>query len=251
MTTTEALQQLGLSQHEAEVYLCLLQNGPLSPTDIAHKTGIKRPNVYAIAQTLEQKGLLYYQLVNKRKLLTAADPENIQDLVKQKLDLATSLLPHLKSIDTTGGFKANITFYQGRKAMQEMMNHALTMKKKEFCGLWPATDMNKILGKKFVEDFIAIRIKKNINLRTLQDASKESFYDEEVKTEKGRNLTHFAYVPDKYTFSLGMGIYDDTVAFYSSKKESYGFLVKSKEFAEVIRMFYDNLWDHSGKLKKD
>lgn len=248
MTINEALEQIGLNRKETLVYLHLLKYGPSTPTWIAAKTGIKRPNVYEFIKSLEEKGLIYYQLTNKRKLIVAEAPEKLSEIIQQKLNLAKSLVPALKSLDQEGSFQGKVTFYQGKKAMVNLFNEASEMKKKELLGLWSAKDMDKILDKKVIERFIKVRLKKGIKLKTLHPVEKESFYSDEINTDKGKALTQIAYIPEKHTFSLSMQIYDDTVAFYSSKKESYGFKVESKEFTEVLRLLYDNLWEHSGKL---
>jgi len=248
MTIIEVLEQLGLTKREAEVYLHALKFGPSTPSSIANKVDIKRPNIYDIVKSLERKGLINYQLINRKKLIVASDPEKIEELIKQKANLAKNLVPVLKNLDPEGSFQGKITFYQGKKSMVNLFNEALEMKNKELLGLWSAKDMDKILDKRTIEKFIAKRIKKEIKLKTAHPIEKESLYDLEVKTEKGKRLTQIAYIPDSYTFSLSMQIYDDTVAFYSSKKESYGFKVESKEFAEVLKMLYDNLWQNSGKL---
>lgn len=52
------LEQLGLSQAEAQVYLAILHHGPLAVAAIAHDTGIKRPSVYPTLSSLVDKGLV-------------------------------------------------------------------------------------------------------------------------------------------------------------------------------------------------
>lgn len=250
MTINEALEQVGLNKRESLVYLHLLKYGASYPTEIAAKTNIKRPNVYEYVKTLEEKGLIYYQLANKRKLIVAERPEKVSEMINQKLNLAKTLIPALKALDSEGSFQGKISFYQGKRSMINLFNEALEMKGKELWGFWSAKDMDKILNKKTVEKFIAKRLKKGIKLKTLHPIEKESFYSDEMNTDKGRRLTQIAYIPENYTFSLSIQIYDDTIAFYSSKKESYGFKVESKEFAEVMRTLYDIAWNNSGKLNQ-
>lgn len=247
MDVLGSLEQLGLEKKEAQIYLYLLTNGPSSPTEIANATGIKRPNIYGHVKILEQQGLIHYQLINKRKRIAAAAPSKLAELLQEKLQLAKLIIPKLAR-GTESGFKSKITFYQGKRAMINLFNEALEMKGRELLGFWSAKDMDKILDKKTIERFIVKRLKKGIALKTLHPIEKESFYSDEIHTEKGKRLTQIAYTPDKYTFSLSMQIYDDTVAFYSSQKESYGFKVESREFTQVMRVLYEIAWEHSGKL---
>jgi sugar-specific transcriptional regulator TrmB len=52
------LEQLGLSQAEAEIYLAVLQQGPLAAAAIAQETGIPRTSIYPNLCSLADKGLV-------------------------------------------------------------------------------------------------------------------------------------------------------------------------------------------------
>ncbi|TSC66409.1 MAG: transcriptional regulator TrmB [Microgenomates group bacterium Gr01-1014_80] len=249
MDTLGSLEQLGLSKKEAQIYVFLLYSGPSTPTEIANGTGIKRPNIYEYVGNLEKQGLVHYQLINKRKLIVASPPEKITELIEEKLNLAKQLVPTLAQ-RVGDSFQSKITFYKGKKAMQELFKDALFCQQKEIFYQWSPEDMNKILDKKVIEEFIKVRLKKGIKIRSLRPAEKESFYQNETDNEFGKKMTEVAYISPEYSFSLSYAIYDDKAAFYSSQKESYGFLVESKEFAEVQRMLYQIAWNNSGKLNQ-
>jgi HTH-type transcriptional regulator, sugar sensing transcriptional regulator len=243
----EILEKIGLSRRESLIYLHLLKSGPLSPTHIADKTGIKRPNVYDSLKSLETKGLIHYQLKNKRRLIAASSPKNLFDITEQRFELAKKVLPILQSMDREQSFESNISFYQGRKGLRELMNEYPKAKSKDVWFLVSPQDTNKLLGKEFIERLIQERVKRGTKLKSLRPADKESIW-EGHKTDEGRQLTEAAYVPPEYSFSLSVGVYDDVVVVLSSKREGFGFRVESKEFAEVMRMFYDIAWKNSGKL---
>ncbi|MGI8420303.1 MAG: TrmB family transcriptional regulator [Candidatus Levyibacteriota bacterium] len=250
MDIAQEIEAIGLTKCESVMYLQLLKTGPLSPTDIAMKTELKRPNVYDVIKSLEKKGLIHYQFNNKRRLISASSPKNLLEIAKQRFDLTKSVMPQLLNLDREQSFQSHITFYQGKIAMQELYSGFAKAKKKEAWVLWSPQDMNKMLGESFVKRVISKRLKRKIKIRSLRPADKESEYEEQTRTTYGRELTEVAYISPSQTFSLSLIIYDDKTAFYSSKKEGFGFLVESREFTEVMRMFYDNLWKHSGKLKK-
>src|SRR5207249_9997624 len=52
------LEELGLSQAEAEIYLAILRQGPLAAAAIAHDTGISRTSIYPSLCSLADKGLV-------------------------------------------------------------------------------------------------------------------------------------------------------------------------------------------------
>jgi hypothetical protein len=49
------------------------------------------------------------------------------------------------------------------------------------------------------------------------------------------------------TFSMAYAIYDDTVAFINSNREAYGFIVQSREFADLMTMQFEAVWAGAGK----
>ena len=241
------LERTGLTKREALIYLELLKSGPLSPTQVAVKTELKRPNVYDVARSLEKKGLIHYEFRTNRRSIAASAPQNLLDLAKSQFDFTKELLPFLLSLNSEQSFEPSISFYKGKKQMQELYWEALSCKRKEILALTSPQDLNKMLGESFVESFVKTRLKKRIRVKSLRPAEKESKYQEQQNL-LGRELTEAAYVPPDYTFSLNILIYDNCVIFCTSKNEGFGFKVDSKQIAEVMRMFYDNLWEHSGKL---
>src|SRR5688572_593777 len=56
-TLAEELTQLGLTATEAQVYLALVQNGPMGASAIAAATGLARTAVYPTLGALVDKGL--------------------------------------------------------------------------------------------------------------------------------------------------------------------------------------------------
>ncbi|KKS83544.1 MAG: Transcriptional regulator, TrmB, partial [Parcubacteria group bacterium GW2011_GWA2_43_11] len=60
-------------------------------------------------------------------------------------------------------------------------------------------------------------------------------------------LVERRYAKAGQAFRMSYSIYDDKVVFISSAKEAYGFVVQSKEFAELMLMQFELLWSNSKK----
>ena len=58
MEEIDILKKAGLSEPQADVYVCLLENGLLTPAELADKTGQSRENCYAIAKRLIELGII-------------------------------------------------------------------------------------------------------------------------------------------------------------------------------------------------
>lgn len=91
-TTENLLENLGLRRQEVLVYLSLLENEPLSISDIAKKTGLYRPAIYSALAILSQKGLVTISLIKKHKLFVAEGPAKLKDLLQTiSADLGASI----------------------------------------------------------------------------------------------------------------------------------------------------------------
>src|SRR4029079_5374266 len=55
-TAVEHLQAVGFSEYEARAYVALLQRGQLTGYEVAKVSGIPRPNVYPVTDSLERRG---------------------------------------------------------------------------------------------------------------------------------------------------------------------------------------------------
>jgi len=54
-------KQFDLTPYESRAYVSLMMHGPMSPSELAQKSGIPRPRAYDVLQSLVEKGLLIEQ----------------------------------------------------------------------------------------------------------------------------------------------------------------------------------------------
>ena len=71
----EYLKQLDLSEIEAELYLILLNKGPVSVRDLAEMSGIKRTTAYIYIDQLVDKGLVMKMVRESKRLVAANQPK--------------------------------------------------------------------------------------------------------------------------------------------------------------------------------
>ncbi|MBI4054391.1 MAG: hypothetical protein HY397_03630 [Candidatus Doudnabacteria bacterium] len=109
---------------------------------------------------------------------------------------------------------------------------------------WPILDVIKLLGPRFVEEFNHKRINQKITLKTIwprtQTPPQKKFPFLQAGIESKREVR---LAPEGVDFSLGYTIYGNTVRFISSSKESFGFLITSREFAQTMITNFDIIWD--------
>ena len=113
MELAKNLQQLGLTENQAKVYISCLQLGVDTVLNIAKIAELKRPTVYLILDELENLGLVSKTKKASKSLFKAETPEKLVTDLKIKTETANNLLPSLKAIYNLDPEKPNIKIADG------------------------------------------------------------------------------------------------------------------------------------------
>lgn len=80
----ELFKKLGFSDKEVDVYLAILQNGKVTPNDLAKVTKIKRTTVYSVVSELTNKGVVVQDFSQAKTYVVALPPEDIINILKKE-----------------------------------------------------------------------------------------------------------------------------------------------------------------------
>jgi len=126
------LQDIGLSDKEASVYLALLAYENASALEIAKKTNIKRPTVYTALESLAKKGLVSETTVGKKTYYYAEVPEKLESLIERKMvslresqKTLKDIIPQLKSLSREHGEKPIVKYFEGKEGIVSATNEFL------------------------------------------------------------------------------------------------------------------------------
>ncbi|MFH1175456.1 MAG: helix-turn-helix domain-containing protein [bacterium] len=245
MQLQQNLLQLGLDEKEAKVYLAALELGPANIQNLTKKSGIKRSTVYEMIKNLKEMGLMSETTKGKRKLLIAADPENLKKNLVQKERLLAEILPELKSISNIGFIKPKIMFFEGREGLREIYWDTLKVKNKMEYWVSPIRDIAETVGEDFLIKYIDERVRKNIWIKSLHISNKRIPYKYLDPSTYQKTLRQVRISPPNIDIANTIAIYDNKVAVMSSKKEGFGFIIESVDYANTMKVFYDLLWNAS------
>lgn len=119
MIEEKILQELGLTDIEAKIYLASLELGSDSVLRIAKKAEVKRPTAYVALDNLANKG--YVSKIEKGNVTnyTAEDPSVILNKYKERVANFTDLLPLFRAKFNRGP-KPKIRYYEGRQALYDL-----------------------------------------------------------------------------------------------------------------------------------
>ncbi len=239
------LRSLGLDSKESTIYTHALMLGIFSASEIAAKTGLKRPTCYVILESLAEKGLVSVVHQSKKLMYKAESPNLLLKQAEQNVVVAKNIIPSLLGLHRPGEGAPIIRFYSGKKGVQSIFEDSLTGGIQEYYCIGSARHLVETAGKEFMENYVKRRVKlgiKVIGVRLEDKEVEDKMYDPTDK--KALRETRFA--PEGTVIPNTMFIYKNKVAVISTR-DNFGFLVESTDFAESMLTLFKALWKVSRK----
>ncbi len=244
MEIQHTLEKIGLPETTARVYVALLKHGKATARLLAETVGIPRPSVYDHIERLKKEGLAVELEEGNKKFFQADDPKNILKLIQGKVDVLKveekkikETLPAL--LASARGIEPKIKFYAGSDGFRRVLNDILWYENTEVLFMWPYEEMREVAGREYLKRFTDRRIDQNIAIRLIW--SRHGVPPIKIPKEETR------LAPKDMRWSMGYILYDDKVAFISSRAESFAFVVTSSDFSELMRAQFEQIWKLSRK----
>lgn len=244
----EVLQSLGLPVPSQKIYRELLEHGETTARFLSEKLGITRPSTYDHLSLLTKRGLVVEKKKENKTYFAADDvrhveqalTSSIEKLEEQKKAFA-SMLPAL--LKNSSQESPKIRFYEGKEGFTYLVNDILWCKNETIYTLWPYEEMLKVVGKDVLTKFNERRLQRKITVHALWPHGSKQLND---YIWNGKDaFTKRKHAPKDITFNMGYTIYGDKVSFISSSREHFGFIVQSKDFAELMCSQFEVLWKAS------
>lgn len=245
----EVLEEIGLSEKEASVYLALLEIGSGKVQELYRKTALNRTTIYDILESLTQKGLVsrykkggatYFNALEPDRLLTyldreAEDQEKLTERQKRKI---SDILPQLVSMQNIyAAGRPKVRFFEGEKGMREAYEDTLTAKE-AILAYANVQTMHEGLPD-FFPEYYRRRAGKGIFIKAIVPQNKLSHERSLHDREEMRSIR---FLPEsELSFSPEVNIYGNKMLI-ASWKEKIAIIIESKELADLQRLTFDLLW---------
>lgn len=232
------LQEIGLNEKEAAVYLALLQFDSASVVNIAEKTKIKRPTVYAVLELLAKKGLVSEVEIGKKTQYAAEPPERLETYMEQQrvsLDeharRLKEIIPQIKSIQREGGERPVIKFFDGKEAaLHDSMAFIPAGTIKEDTGYFVFN--RDLINQTFTEKEIQIVSQKrpahNIKAVSIYNYSKQEIPNDELSDRTRVDQKDFPIKCD-------LSVHEDRVQFVTLGKRVGSIFIQSSDVADTLK----------------
>lgn len=229
------LQDLGLTETESKIYLCLLKKGSSQTGVIAKDTGIHRRTIYDSIERLIEKGLVSYISHNNTKFFEAIDPERLLNILKEKQDKINLILPELKNLHKNTREKKETLFFRGKESIKSVFDDQINVGN-EILFIGKGMNVNEII-KFYFPKFDAKRIEKNIPIKMLFDNLAR-----DIESIKKIQLADIKYIPASYSSPMSLYIYGNNVSIVLWSNDPTAVLIRQKEVAEGFREHFNILW---------
>ncbi len=241
MISYKQLEEFGLSEKEARIYLAALGLGADTAQNIAKKSGIHRVSAYDILEALTRKGFIRDILKGKKRLFVAIGPEKIMDSLKAKETVFNSLLPELKALQSKGKARPKVMYFEGRdevwEAYQDRILHKPELKENLVYG------SSELLLETFPEGFKKFtqeRLAKGIKSRIIVERSASGL--KEAKHAKNE-MREVKFLPKGISFKANTIIYGDRVMTVSWDS-MFLVITEDKNNTDNQRVIFDILWKY-------
>jgi len=249
MINKDFLNTFGLKPVPQKVLLDIIENGISKVTDISSRLNMPKSTIYDALSILVEKSIVNEYSDDKGKTFGISDKDQLARVHAEKMDelksAHTSLLSFIENHNIEESVaKPKIKFYSGtigiKQAFREMMWNS---KYKETYMLWPTTDMIDI-----DEDFFKWhgmqRFKYGVMIYAIEkhEDRKLQKKHEWLKNDKNSNLIEVKYLAKGVDWKMSYWIYGDKCLFASGGKEKIAFTVHSKEFTNMMKLMWEQMW---------
>lgn len=247
------LEQLGLSQKEASLYMASLELGVASAVaTIARKANINRTTAYDILGEMVRKGILVSNLKGKTRYYEALPPVKLIAYLQEQsekfarlADQANEILPELNAHYRASG-RPRVYFYEGDEGLIRVYEE--TLNSSEEILAYASDQANQDAIPWYFPKYYARRAAKKIPIRALfPDTPK----DRERHKLDAQELRKSRLLPkDKMDFTPEINFFDNKIMI-ADWKEKFGIIIESPEIAKVFKQSFELAWEAAEKYHEE
>lgn len=253
------LEDMGLSEKEARVYVASLMLGPATVQQIANQADIKRVTTYVILESLSGLGLVGQASQGKKTYFTAEDPASLEGLLNKKQQELESqkeafraFLPDLESLKSIPPETPTVKYYDTVEGLHSVIgSFLLSAVANETESIYGFSDVDK------VEEFFPqiakrkgnpVRIEAGMHSKLIYTSQRGPIY----KATDKQNIRESRHIPaDRYPIKGDLTLAGDSTLFLSLDGDHpFGVSIKSAAVAAVMRTLFDLAWSEAEKYNK-
>ncbi|MFH0854565.1 MAG: helix-turn-helix domain-containing protein [bacterium] len=239
------LKDIGMTDNEAIVYLTLLSLGPSTILKLSKASEIKRTTVYAIVDSLTQKGLIKIEVKGFKKLFIAEKPEKLKIILELQRKKMEKLLPEFQAIENLKGGESFLKYYEGLEAIKGVYEEILKEMnpKEEYLSvgnpiLWFSIDNDYFQN--FRERRAKLSRKLNFRIRHLLKESPRAL---ELKKCEANYNEKIKILPEGINFSSNLIILQKKIIIHQLISPMLAIVIENRSVVQLQRELFNIIWE--------
>lgn len=238
MALQELFSNLGLEKNEADTYLTLLELGEATVLQISKKTAVKRPTLYLVLRSLEEKGYASRIVRGKKSFFSPQHPQKLLTEAELRMKELKEAVPQLESLFHKASGRPRIMIYEGKDALDRAYDEWFLVKgEMAYMG---TLQLSMGALPRTYKKMEWITLSPEFSSRELIADSPEA--QEYVKKVSGP-YRQIRFLPKEFLpFESDIGIFGSRVLITSVKKEYFTVSIESEEISHAFRNIFDVMW---------
>lgn len=232
------LQEIGLNEKEAAIYLALLQVDNASVIEVSNKTKINRSTVYVVLEGLMKKGLVSEAQIGKKVHYQAEPPERLETFVERQKTMLEEqqkrlkdIIPQIKSVQRESGERPLVKYFDGKEAAyQDTSAFFSEGMEKEDTGYFVFNRdlIEEVFTSKEIEDVAKKRPALNIKAVSIYNYSKNELQSDDLTDRTRVDSVMFPIKCD-------MSVYEDRIEIVTLGKRVSSIFIQSRDVADTLK----------------
>src|SRR3989338_1912805 len=238
MNIRKVLEQYGLKERHAQIYLACLELGSASIQMISQKAGFARSTCEAVLKSLQERGFVTAFRKKKTGYFRPEEPKRIVGMAKSKAKLLEDALPQFGALYYRGGGLPTARTYEGETGVRTVLEEILE-EAKELKSFGSIDDIRNAIPD-FFSRFSQERFARGIPLKVIL---RDTPLARERQRLGSQQLREVRIVPQNSEYSSVTFIWNNKVAMFSFKEGMTAFVVESNELANIQRAMFLLGWN--------
>ncbi len=233
------LEDIGLSEKEAKVYLALLEVGQETVQNISKKANVNRATTYVILESLQKKGIVTTFEQAKKTFFIAEGPSALYNIIREQQEELEKkdgeldeMMNQLMTVYNLHPDKPKISFYEGKEGLKEMIRLRQNDNPSEARIFLPHNKLSNLFNEEEREEMSNKRLQKNILNIVIRSGVSRLEVTEKQSAEQ-------RVAPEEIDFSSDIEVWGEKVLIASLEGDISGIIIESKVVAETLKNIFD------------
>ena len=236
----EALQEMGIEEKAAHVYVALLGRPKMTPSQISRETGIKRATCYEHIDSLLIRDFVTREPVGKRTFYAAVEPRKVFNAYRKRISKIEGPILEMSTSHEHSVNRPHVIFYEGKRQLRTIYDD-LFKTVGDVRSIFPAATFFENFTEQDYDEFDKAISQYALKSKDLFVADKYYKKIKEIRDRNGSDNKFDKRLPPWFTCNVDVLIYSEKVALISLRDLS-AIVIENKDIADLFRNMHEFMW---------